>query len=330
MARIGITFEQVAAAADGLVGEGQQPTIQAVRERLGSGSPNTVHRHLTEWRQARPAAAAAVATLSPTMTAALASEIERAASQARGEIEGRLVEVQAEAAQLSAVGEALELERDALLEQVATLTTERDTIAGRAAQQAADLAEQAQRIEREQQAAEAARVELAKSQLKVEAQAERLVEQASEVERLKATLDTAQAGRIAAEQAAAVLNAKLEASSGQLRQQREEAQRAAERQAEQGKEVERLRAVLETEQTGRIAAEQQAAVLNAKLEASAGQLRQQQEEAQRATERLAQAQVERDEARRVAAEAREQSAKLAGQLAATPAPTPAPTPKAKS
>ncbi|WP_343878783.1 DNA-binding protein, partial [Cupriavidus pauculus] len=50
MAREGITFEQVAAAADALVGEGQQPTIRAIRERLGTGSPNTVHKHLTAWR----------------------------------------------------------------------------------------------------------------------------------------------------------------------------------------------------------------------------------------------------------------------------------------
>ena len=54
MARQGITFEQVAAVADALAGEGQQPTIRAVREKLGdTGSPNTIHKHLTAWREAR-------------------------------------------------------------------------------------------------------------------------------------------------------------------------------------------------------------------------------------------------------------------------------------
>ena len=53
MARQGITFEQVAAVADALAGEGQQPTIRAVREKLGdTGSPNTIHKHLTAWRAA--------------------------------------------------------------------------------------------------------------------------------------------------------------------------------------------------------------------------------------------------------------------------------------
>ena len=120
MAREGITFEQVAAVADALAGEGQQPTIRAVREKLGdTGSPNTIHKHLTAWREARPVAAAAAPELPQALTAAIAAEIERAASRARGEIEGRLVQAQAEAAELAAAGEVLEGERDELAEQVA-------------------------------------------------------------------------------------------------------------------------------------------------------------------------------------------------------------------
>ena len=112
MARIGITFEQVAAAADALAGEGQQTTIRAVRERLGStGSPNTIHKHLTAWREARPIAAAAAPELPQALAAAIAAEIERAAAAARGEIEGRLVQAQAEAVELAAAGETLETER---------------------------------------------------------------------------------------------------------------------------------------------------------------------------------------------------------------------------
>ena len=133
-----------------------------MRERLGTGSPNTIHKHLTAWREARPVAAATAPELPHALAASISAEIERAAAQARGEIEGRLVQAQAEAAELAAAGEVMEAERDALAEQVATLTTERDTLAGKAAQQAADLTEAQQRIEREQQASEAARVELAK------------------------------------------------------------------------------------------------------------------------------------------------------------------------
>ncbi len=60
MARIGVTSEQVSAVADALIGEGKQATIRAVRERLGDrGSPNTIQKHLSAWRDARPMAAAA-------------------------------------------------------------------------------------------------------------------------------------------------------------------------------------------------------------------------------------------------------------------------------
>jgi chromosome segregation ATPase len=210
MARIGITYEQVSAAADAIIGEGQQPTINAVRDRIGTGSPNTVHRHLTAWRAARPQATVAAPELPASLTTAIAAEIERAAASARAEVESKLVQSQAEAAELANAGESLETERDELLEQVAELTTERDTLAGKADQQAADIKAQAERIEREQQAAEAARVDLAKAQLKIESSTERLGEQTAEIERLRVALDSESKARIVSEQQAAVLSAKLE------------------------------------------------------------------------------------------------------------------------
>ena len=42
MARSGVTREQVFETADALVREGQNPTVVAVRTRLGGGSPNTI------------------------------------------------------------------------------------------------------------------------------------------------------------------------------------------------------------------------------------------------------------------------------------------------
>jgi len=83
-------------------------------------------------------------------------------------------------------------------------------LAGKADQQAADIKAQAERIEREQQAAEAARVDLAKAQLKIESSTERLGEQAAEIERLRVALDSESKARITSEQQAAVLSAKLE------------------------------------------------------------------------------------------------------------------------
>lgn len=210
MARIGITFEQVAAAADDLVGSGKSATIQAVREALGNtGSPNTIHKHLTAWRAARPQAAASAVELPAELVSALGAEIARAASRARGEIEGQLVQAQQEAAELSATGEALEAERDELSELVGTLTTERDQAQATAQERDQEIQRQVLVIEREQQAAELARVELAKAQLKIESGIERAQELNAEIQRLRTALEAAQAGRQAAEQQAAVSAAQL-------------------------------------------------------------------------------------------------------------------------
>jgi len=184
------------------------------------------------------------------LAGAIAAEIERATAQARAEVEGRLVQAQAEAVELATTGEALEIERDILVEQVAALTRERDTLSGKAAQQAADINAQAQRIEREQQAAESARIELATARLKIEAQAEKQSEQGAEIERLRAALETSQQAQRAAEQAAAVLGAKFEAmtdramkAEARAEQSEKEAQHA--RQAEQQARIAEARATMQ-------------------------------------------------------------------------------------
>lgn len=49
--RRGITQDQVTSAADALVVAGDKPTVEKVRARLGTGSPNTITRMLDLWRQ---------------------------------------------------------------------------------------------------------------------------------------------------------------------------------------------------------------------------------------------------------------------------------------
>lgn len=48
--RKGITQEQVNAAADAIVAAGENPTVEKIRQALGTGSPNTVTRMLDTWR----------------------------------------------------------------------------------------------------------------------------------------------------------------------------------------------------------------------------------------------------------------------------------------
>ena len=50
MGRIGITYREVAQTATTLMQQGQQPTIDRIRERLGTGSKTTIASHLRQWK----------------------------------------------------------------------------------------------------------------------------------------------------------------------------------------------------------------------------------------------------------------------------------------
>lgn len=51
MARSGIHYEDVKNAAESLLGRGLHPTIQRVREQLGTGSNTTISEHLKRWQR---------------------------------------------------------------------------------------------------------------------------------------------------------------------------------------------------------------------------------------------------------------------------------------
>ncbi len=50
MARIGVTYQDIENAANQLVGQGKQPTIELIRHFLGTGSSTTIANHLRQWR----------------------------------------------------------------------------------------------------------------------------------------------------------------------------------------------------------------------------------------------------------------------------------------
>gem|GEM_PF-2145855 len=54
MARVGISYTEVAEAASILVGQQQLPTVDKIRELLKTGSKSTILRHLTAWRRQAP------------------------------------------------------------------------------------------------------------------------------------------------------------------------------------------------------------------------------------------------------------------------------------
>ncbi|KGO99833.1 DNA-binding protein [Novilysobacter defluvii] len=137
MAR-GITQAQVDAAADALLQGGERPTIERVRQALGTGSPNTVTRLLDVWwkglserLQAREHKLALPEA--PAAVAALASKLwEQALRAGRAEAEQALEDVRQE---LAAERTALDQHGAELRQQVATAaraTAEAQTLQRRA------------------------------------------------------------------------------------------------------------------------------------------------------------------------------------------------------
>jgi len=124
-----ITTSQIHAAADQIAAGGQQPTMQAVRQALGSGSYSTIGPALAEWRAQRqqqqasapvagepvpgPVAEQASALAGHIWAAALALADGRLAAE-RAALEQARIEVESERAEAVATADGLQAE----LEQV--------------------------------------------------------------------------------------------------------------------------------------------------------------------------------------------------------------------
>ena len=103
MARSGIRYEDVQAAAETLLGRGLNPTIQRVREVLGTGSNTTISEHLKSWQQ--QLAEAPKAILPPATPEAVATAMDAFWKIAVQHAEAAFEEQRATAAQAVAVAE---------------------------------------------------------------------------------------------------------------------------------------------------------------------------------------------------------------------------------
>ncbi len=118
MARSGVTREQVFETADALVREGQNPTVVAVRTRLGGGSPNTITPLLGEWKALNETRQAQAMPQVPEPVEAVMRQVWGAAwQQAQGQLEG-------EREALSAARKEIEKEREAMLAEIGRMDAE--------------------------------------------------------------------------------------------------------------------------------------------------------------------------------------------------------------
>ncbi|SMF97863.1 replication region DNA-binding N-term [Methylomagnum ishizawai] len=126
MARPGLTYDQIADAANSVVASGRKPTLESVRSILGSGSNSTIHSALKKWREANPAPLSASTRIPDTLLLELSRALERAGTNARAELEQQLAEERSELDRMASETEVLEDKVAVLQDQVAHLQRERD------------------------------------------------------------------------------------------------------------------------------------------------------------------------------------------------------------
>lgn len=195
MAReLSISYDQVAAAAAELKANGQKATVRAVRDATGgTGSMTTISRFLQQWNDAQPKQSAPAVEIPAPVLDGIRRAIGQAGDEAQAALRAELADTRQALADVTAeserTAEALSEAEDEMLmleglraDLTARLEEEKKSRAESEARHVADLAEIRDEIQRERQAAEAARTELAKAMLRLES-----------MPRLEADLETARA-----------------------------------------------------------------------------------------------------------------------------------------
>lgn len=250
MARSGVQYEDVQRAIDDLLARGESPSVQKVREVLGTGSFTTISEHLREWRRRReenrdvppprgmPAALQELAEAlwqkaQESANAALAHYREEAdgrveaaetrVAEARRQAEDASQREAALAAHLTATEQRLE-ERSAALAHCEAERDQLDSQARRLESRRAELEGLLERI-RGEMASQAREHQQALGALEAEHH-ERLAREEQRHEsaeaRLMGLLDEARQERQAQEKGAAAREAQLEQRYSRLEQQLQE------------------------------------------------------------------------------------------------------------
>lgn len=217
MGRKGITYEQVAAVADAMDAEREgSVTLMALRQRLGTGSASTIHKHWQVWIANKPKVAAPLISIPDDVARAMTGWVLQASTSGRAEAEERAVNAQAAADELAKAGEELENERDQLQAEIASLTTQRDQQQAMADERSAEIRRLLADVERERSLAGAAQVEAAQARLRADSQVEHLADTRAQVETLSAAIEVERAARTAAEKDGAVIAAQLAGARADL------------------------------------------------------------------------------------------------------------------
>jgi len=227
-----ITFEQVAAAADSIKAQGSKPTSRAVREVLGSGSMATVCKFMQQWQGGQVhQSQVADDTLDMAIVRAISNQIAIKVQEATLIASTQLADLQAEASAIITENERQAVEIEIQAVDLSSFQNQCAAYAGRVQQLESEAERLIADLAVERQAAESARIALAKAELRLEA-VPRIEAEISAV-RVELLLSQKQAAE--QHEAAAVATARLEAevaqrktTEGQLVEVRAEAKKFSE------------------------------------------------------------------------------------------------------
>ncbi len=217
--RPGVTYDRVAQACLAVRAAGQNVTTDRVRAVMGTGSTGTVHPMVKRWNDENPLTkAVSTPTLPDALLRDIGRELDRITAEAKAGAQAELLDATEAANKFAAEIQALESEQDALNDLVESLTVERDQAVALAAERQQKIGQLAEALAREQSAAESARIELAKEQLRTEAtvvkvqdQADAIREKDQEIARLRGELDLERKAREKSGLESAKLTAQFEA-----------------------------------------------------------------------------------------------------------------------
>jgi hypothetical protein len=195
-----VTFDEVAAAADSVVSDGKQATVDAVHAILDSGSTAAIHRHLAKWRasRAKPAPAPTV-EIPPQIAAALGSWVQQYAEEAGLGARDALAQSESDMEPLLQAVEQLEAEREALRAQLATVTAAHDQALETVAGQAESIGQLTAELRNARLIATDALVGKAKDQLAIDGKDRQVADLRAQVERNLADSAAQSDARLAAE-----------------------------------------------------------------------------------------------------------------------------------
>lgn len=240
-----ITQEQVNAVADAIRAGGAKPTARAIRDQLGTGSMATVLKLLQFWQAGQVKATEVPITLPAGLQRALVDFVGQEIATAKAELQADLVNLQQANNDLIAENERQASTIEIQAEALESAQAEKAEIAGRLAQVESDLARALDDVIGERQAAESARTELAKAQLRLEA----VPRIEAEIGRLRKELDEQRQARTDAEKKAAVDTAKLEAMTDRATKAETYAEKAEKQASQASQELTSARVQVQARQT---------------------------------------------------------------------------------